>query len=40
MGDSPVTVIVSCNDPTRSSASTVDAASPLRITPSRLKVLK
>ena len=38
-GDSPVTVIVSSSEPTRSSLSTVTAADPLTATPSRLTVL-
>src|SRR5205809_485798 len=38
-GDSPVTVTVSATPPTRSSASIVVTADPLRITPSRLRVM-
>ena len=39
-GVSPVTVIVSCTPPTRSSASTAMTAEPLTMTPSRLTVAK
>ena len=39
-GASPVTVIVSCTPPTRSSLSTVVTVVPLIVSPSRLTVLK
>ena len=38
-GASPVTVIVSSSEPTRSSPSTVTMPEPLTVTPSRLTVL-
>ncbi len=40
VGDSPVTVIVSCNEPTRMSALTVAVKAAVSSTPSRRTVLK